>query len=182
MKKSRIPEFYKLSRAERLKIVKDFAGLSDEATAILGNTASLGDLADLMVENVVGTMPLPIGIAMNFLINGKDYLIPMATEESSVIAAASNAAKMARTAGSNAGAGFGFQTSSTEPVMIGQIQLMNVPDPSSTKFTILANKEQILEIANRKKDSVLVNLGGGAKDIEVRVIDVVQGSGFKVQG
>lgn len=169
MKTSRIAGFYKLNPQERLKIVKDFAGLSDEATAILGNTASLGDLADLMVENVVGTMPLPVGIATNFLINGKDYLIPMAIEETSVIAAASNAAKMAR-AGADAGVGFGFQTSSTEPVMIGQIQVMNVPDPTSAKFTILANKERILQIANRK-DSVLVNLGGGAKDLEVRVID-----------
>lgn len=180
MKRSDISGFYKLNPAERLKIVKDFAGLSDEAAAILSNTASLGDLADLMVENVVGTMPLPVGIAMNFLINGKDYLIPMAIEETSVIAAASNAAKMARTGPrTKAGAGTGFQTSSTEPVMIGQIQLMNVPDPSSAKFTILANKDRILEIAN-EQDPVLVNLGGGAKGLEVKVIDTDTAAGSMV--
>lgn len=156
-----------MNSQERLEIVKDFAGLTDEETAVLGITGSLGDLADRMIENVVGTMPLPLGIATNFQINGKDYLIPMAIEEPSVVAAASNAAKMAREKG-------GFQTSSTEPIMIGQIQVTNVPDPFSAKFTILANKQRILEIAN-EKDSVLVNLGGGAKDLEVKVIDTIVG-------
>lgn len=167
MRASKISGFYKLNSQERLEIVKDFAGLTDEETAVLGITGSLGDLADRMIENVVGTMPLPLGIATNFQINGKDYLIPMAIEEPSVVAAASNAAKMAREKG-------GFQTSSTEPIMIGQIQVTNVPDPFSAKFTILANKQRILEIAN-EKDSVLVNLGGGAKDLEVKVIDTIVG-------
>lgn len=165
MKTSNISGFYKRALKERLELVKDFAGLSDAEIAVLGNNCSLGDLADRMIENVVGTMPLPLGIAVNFLINGKDYLIPMAIEEPSVVAAASNAAKMARASG-------GFQTNSTEPVMIGQIQVTNVSDPSSAKFTILAHKQTILDRAN-ENDSVLVSLGGGAKDIEVKVIDAI---------
>jgi len=167
MRTSRISGFYKLNSKQRLELVRDFAGLNDEEITDLGNTGSLGELADRMIENVVGTMPLPLGIAVNFVINGKDYLIPMAIEEPSVVAAASNAAKIAGEKG-------GFQTSSTEPIMIGQIQVTDVPDPSSAKFTILAHKQRILEIAN-EKDPVLVNLGGGAKDVEVRVIDTIAG-------
>jgi len=167
MRTSKISGFYKQDLEKRLEIVRDFAGLNEEEIKVLGNTGSLGEIADRMIENVVGAMPLPIGIAVNFQVNGKDYLIPMAIEEPSVVAAASNAAKMAREKG-------GFQTSSTEPIMVGQIQLTNVSDPSSAKFTILANKHRILELAN-ENDSVLVNLGGGAKDIEVKVIDTIAG-------
>ncbi len=163
MRTSKISGFYKLSSTKRLETVRDFAGLSEEEINVLANTGSLGDIADRMIENVVGAMPLPIGIAVNFMINDKDYLIPMAIEEPSVVAAASNAAKMARESG-------GFQTSSTEPIMVGQIQLTDVYDPFSVKFTILANKERILNLAN-EEDTVLVKLGGGAKDLEVRVVD-----------
>jgi hydroxymethylglutaryl-CoA reductase len=167
MRTSRISGFYKLAPKERLKLVKDFAGLNDDEITVLSNTGSLEGLADRMIENAVGSMPLPLGIGANFVINGTDYLIPMAIEEPSVVAAASNAAKIARERG-------GFQTSSTEPIMIGQIQVTNVSDPSSAKFTILAHKQRILDVAN-EKDSVLVNLGGGAKDLEVRVIDTITG-------
>jgi len=159
MRTSKISGFYKLSVEERLEKLRDFAGSTEEEIKVLGNSGALGEIADRMIENVVGSMPLPLGIAVNFLINGKDYLIPMAIEEPSVVAAASNAAKMAREKG-------GFQTSSTEPIMIGQIQLTAVSDPASAKFTILANKRRILDLAN-EKDPVLVNLGGGAKDLEV---------------
>jgi hydroxymethylglutaryl-CoA reductase len=167
MKTSKLSGFYKRDPKERLAMVKDFAGLTDDEIAVLAITGSLGDLADRMIENVVGTMPLPLGIATNFLINGKDYLIPMAIEEPSVVAAASNAAKMARATG-------GFQTSAMDPIMIGQIQVTDVPDPSSAKFTVLAHKARILELAN-EKDSVLVSLGGGAKDVEVKIINTVAG-------
>ncbi len=168
MRTSKISGFYKLGSTKRLELVRDFAGLSEEEINVLANTGSLGEIADRMIENVVGAMPLPIGIAVNFMINDKDYLIPMAIEEPSVVAAASNAAKMARESG-------GFQTSSTEPIMVGQIQLTDVYDPFSVKFTILANKERILNLAN-EEDPVLVNLGGGAKDLEVRVMDSGAGS------
>ncbi len=169
MRTSKIPGFYKLSPEERLEIVRDFAALSEEELNVLGNTGSLGETANRMIENVVGTMPLPVGIAANFMINGNDYLIPMAIEEPSVVAAASNAAKMAREKG-------GFLTSSTEPIMTGQIQLTGVSDPFAAKFGILETKRRILALAN-EKDPVLVNLGGGAKDIEVRVIDTAEGIG-----
>jgi len=163
MRSSRISGFYKLSFKKRLKVLEGFAGLNKEEIKILSNRGALGEIGERMIENVVGTMPLPLGIATNFLINGKDYLIPMAIDEPSVVAAASNAAKMAREKG-------GFETSSTEPIMIGQIQVTNIPDSLMAKSKILENKKKILEIAN-KKDPLLLKLGGGAKDIEVREIN-----------
>jgi hydroxymethylglutaryl-CoA reductase len=167
-KTSQISGFYKLSPKERLEKVKEFCELTDEEIEALEKTGSLDmEQADRMIENVVGTFELPVGIAVNFVINGKDYLIPMAIEEPSVVAAASNAAKMARPKG-------GFQTSNTGPIMIGQIQLTNVKDPYGAKMTILANKEEILKMAN-EQDPVLVKFGGGAKDLEVRVIETAKG-------
>ncbi|MGC8932585.1 MAG: hydroxymethylglutaryl-CoA reductase, degradative [Candidatus Methanodesulfokora sp.] len=167
-KTSRIPGFYKLPVEERVRIVKEFAGLTEEEAALLLKTGNLDiSIADRMIENVIGTWPLPLGIATNFLINGRDYLIPMAIEEPSVVAAASNAAKMAREGG-------GFFTSSTDPIMISQIQLVKVKDAEDAKNAILAEKQKILEIAN-EKDPVLVKLGGGARDVEVRIIDTMMG-------
>ena len=167
-KTSQISGFYKLDPKERLEIVKNYVGLTDEEVNALSKTGSLDmEQANRMIENVVGTFELPVGIAVNFLINGKDYLIPMAIEEPSVVAAASNAAKMGRPKG-------GFQTSNTGPIMIGQIQLTNVKDPYGAKMTILANKEEILKIAN-EQDPVLVKFGGGARDLELRVVDTMKG-------
>jgi len=169
MKSSRIPGFYKLSIIERLRLVRDFAELTDEDLAMLLNTGSLQlSLADRMIENVIGVFHLPFAVATNFLINERDYLVPMVIEEPSVVAAASNAAKMVRKGG-------GFKASTTPPVMIGQIQLVDVKDPHEAKEAILGEKEHILEIAN-SKDPILVKLGGGAKDIEVRIIDSMKGS------
>ncbi|MDH5450020.1 MAG: hydroxymethylglutaryl-CoA reductase, degradative [Candidatus Bathyarchaeota archaeon] len=167
-RQSEISGFYKLSPKERAKIVKEFAGLTDGEVKLLGSTGSLElDLADRMIENVVGAIPIPLGIAVNFLINGKDYLIPMAIEEPSVVAAASYAAKMARVKG-------GFFTSSTGPIMIGQIQTVDVPSPYWAKMAILAAKEEILQRAN-EQDPMLVSVGGGAKDLEVKVIHASTG-------
>ena len=162
-KTSRIPGFYKLPLEERIRIVKEFANLTDEEVELLKRVGAL-DLrtADIMIENVVGTFPLPLGIAVNFLINGKDYLVPMAIEESSVVAAASHAAKLCR-------AGGGIRSIATESIMIGQIQLTRVADPYGAKMRILEHKDEILRIAN-EQDPILVKLGGGAKDLEVRVI------------
>jgi hydroxymethylglutaryl-CoA reductase len=120
-----------------------------------------------MIENVVGTFPVPLGIAVNFLINKRDYLIPMAIEEPSVVAAASNAARMARDGG-------GFITSSTPPIMIGQIQAVRIRDPYDAKTAILAAGDEILKKAN-EQDPMLVSLGGGAKDINVKVIQTSTG-------
>ncbi len=168
MKTSRISGFYKMSPEERLAVVKEFSGLTDEEAEILRQTGALEmEQVDRMIENVIGTMPVPFGVATNFVINGRDYLIPMAIEEPSVVAAASNAARMARAAG-------GFTTSSTDPIMIGQIQLVNVKDPFGAKMTILRHKERIIEMCN-EKDPILIKLGGGVRDIEVRVIDTKSG-------
>jgi len=165
---SELPGFYKLSPTERLKFVQEFAGLGDEEVELLRKTGALElEQANRMIENVIGTTELPIGIATNFLINGKDYLIPMAIEEPSVVAGASNAAKMARSRG-------GFYTESTSPVMIGQIQLVDVKNPLKAKEKILAEKERILAKAN-EQDPVLVKLGGGAVDLDARIIETFLG-------
>jgi hydroxymethylglutaryl-CoA reductase len=163
-KTSRISGFYKLSLKERIQIVKEFAGLNDEEVEVLlGSTGSLTlDLADRMIENVVGAFPVPLGIAVNFLINGRDYLIPMAIEEPSVVAAASNGAKMAREKG-------GFFTSSTEPIMIGQVQVVDVPRPDEAKMAILSAKEEILNKANEGHRTI------NAKDLNVKVIQASSG-------
>jgi len=167
-KTSQVSGFYKLTPKERINYVKDFADLTDEEVKILQSTGSLElELADRMIENVVGTFPLPLGIAMNFLINRKDYLIPMAIEEPSVVAAATYAAKMARKKG-------GFFTSSTDPVMIGQIQAVDISDPFAAKMKILSAKKEILQKAN-EQDPMLVSVGGGAKNLDVKVIDAKTG-------
>jgi hydroxymethylglutaryl-CoA reductase len=124
--------------------------------------------ADMMIENVVGTTELPLGIATNFLINGKDYLIPMVIEEPSVVAAASYAAKLARPTG-------GFTTSSDEPIMIGQVQLVNVKNPEKAARDIIAKKKEIIDYANQVDPCVLVKFGGGMRDIEARVLTTPAG-------
>ena len=167
-KSSVISGFYKLPPKERLAIIKDFAGLTDEEVGFLENTGSLPmDVADHMVENVIGVIPEPLGIGVNFQINGKDYLIPMATEEPSVIAAASYAAKMVRDGG-------GFHTSSTAPVMIGQIQVVSVAHAGYARTQVLDSKDEILKKAN-EQDPVLNSFGGGAKDLDARVIETSLG-------
>ena len=168
MSTSEISGFYKRSAQDRWKIVQEFGGLSDEEVRTLGGTGALKfDQVDRMIENVIGTMPVPLGVAMNFRVNGRDYLVPMAIEEPSVVAAASNAAKMARAKG-------GFTASTSGPVMIGQIQLVHVPDPHSARLAILHARDEILRRAN-EKDPILVKLGGGAKDVETRVISTGRG-------
>jgi hydroxymethylglutaryl-CoA reductase len=163
-KSSRIPGFYNLSVEERLKKVAEFANLTEEETKLLFKEGNLSfDIANRMIENVVGTMSHPFAVALNFLIDGKDYIVPMVIEETSVVAAASNAAKMMRSKG-------GIFTSATDPIMIGQIQLTNVKDPWSAKLKILEQKQEIIKLAN-DQDPTLVSFGGGAKDLEVRVVD-----------
>jgi hydroxymethylglutaryl-CoA reductase len=163
-KSSEYSGFYKLTPEERLKFVTEFANLSPEDVKILSTPGSLGiHIANGMIENVIGTMELPLGVAVNFLINGKDYVIPMALEEPSVIAAVSNMAKIARKCG-------GFTTSSTDPIMIAQIQLTNVSNPEEAKVKILTEKDALIKLANAQ-DPILVKFGGGARDLEVRVIE-----------
>ncbi len=120
-----------------------------------------------MIENVVGAIPTPIGIGVNFLVNNRDYLIPMATEEPSVVAAASYAAKMVREGG-------GFFTSSTPPVMIGQVQVVRVPEPEAASSAIVRAKDEILKKAN-EQDPLLLSLGGGAMDLDAKIIHTTVG-------
>ncbi|MCA9969430.1 MAG: hydroxymethylglutaryl-CoA reductase, degradative, partial [Anaerolineales bacterium] len=159
-KSSRLPGFYRLSIQERVDTVAEWAGLTDEDKAILLGQGLQNEQADLMIENVLGTYELPLGIAANFLINGRDYLIPMVVEEPSVVAAISHAAKLIRTGG-------GFQTEATDPVMIGQIQVLDVPDMDTAVAALEAAKPELLERANCC-DKIMVRLGGGARGIEVR--------------
>jgi hydroxymethylglutaryl-CoA reductase len=160
---SRIPGFYRLSVEERVALVAQWAGLDDDERAVLG----LGGLdraqADHMVENVVGLHALPLGIAVNFTINGRDTLVPMAIEEPSVVAGASYAARLAREGG-------GFTAHSTPAEMIAQIQVLDTVDPWAARFDLLSHKDNLLARAD-EVDPVIVGLGGGARDLEVDVIE-----------
>lgn len=168
MKTSSYSGFFKLSVEERLNEVAEFANLTETEKKTITFADSLDeDKADHMIENVIGKYALPMGIAMNFMVNGRDVLIPMVVEEPSVVAACSNAAKMARTAG-------GFTASASGNIMIAQIQVLNVTVPFAAKGMILEKKDEIIRICN-EKDPVLVKLGGGVKDVEVRVIDTKVG-------
>ncbi|MCI4364465.1 MAG: hydroxymethylglutaryl-CoA reductase, degradative [Thermoplasmata archaeon] len=165
---SEISGFYRKSIAERRAVAQEWAGLTEqEARAWEFPPGVDPGTFDRMIENVIGVMPLPLGIATNFRINEKDYLIPMAIEEPSVVAAASNAAKVARGGG-------GFFAQSTDPVMIGQVQIMDVHDPSAARLRILHHRDELLAAANAK-DPVLVKFGGGAKDLEVRILPSPRG-------
>lgn len=151
-----------------MNVVRRLTGLSEEEAKTLANTGGLPrDTADRMIENVVGGIAFPMGIAVNFKVNGRDYLVPMALEEPSVVAAASNAAKMARVKG-------GFSITNTGPMMIGQIQVVEVKDPQEAKSKLLKRKEEILKKAN-DQDPMLVSLGGGAKDLNVKVLSTIKG-------
>jgi hydroxymethylglutaryl-CoA reductase len=167
-KTSRIPEFYKKTLEERLNIVAEYAGLTQEEVALLKNFGNLDPkIADSMIENVIGAMSYPFAVAVNFLINGKDYLVPMVIEEASVVAAASNAARVMRRDG-------GIKSMATQPVMIGQIQVLGVKDPWHKRMIILEHKDEIIQKAN-EVDPVLVKFGGGAKDVEARVVEGPRG-------
>jgi len=153
-----------LSIEERLSLVKDFAGLADEEVELVKKVGNLDlETANRMIENVIGTMSYPFAVAANFLIDGKDCLVPMVLEEPSVVAAASNAAKIMRESG-------GILTTCTQPIMIGQIQMTDVKDAWTAKMRILEHEQEILRMAN-EQDPVLVKLGGGAREVNVRVLD-----------
>lgn len=167
MKTSRISGFYKLPASDRLRMVAETAGLSEEEVEAVGISGLSLDQADKMVENVVGLFAIPLGVATNFLIDGREVLIPMATEEPSVIAAASNGARMAL-------AGGGFVTSSTRPVMRALIQVTGVEDPHGARLAILARTEEIAARAN-DKDPMLVRYGGGVVGVEANVVTTRKG-------
>jgi hydroxymethylglutaryl-CoA reductase len=160
---SALSGFFRRTMEERRQEVQRFAGLSEADLAPwLPPPGVEAAVFDRMIENVVGTFALPLGIATNFRVDGRDYLIPMALEEPSVVAAASHAAKIAREAG-------GFHTHVDPPIMIGQVQLLGVPDPQAARLRILQERSNLLAKAN-EKDPLLNKVGGGARDIEVRVL------------
>jgi len=157
-------KFYELSVSERMDEVAQLAGLTPEDSGALTGEKGLSlDQADHMIENVVGVYGLPLGIARNFVVNGWPVLVPMVIEEPSVVAGASFMAKLAQPSG-------GFTATSTPPEMIGQIQLIKVPDMDAGRDRLLAAKDQLLADA-AQADAMLVNLGGGPRDIDVRIVE-----------
>lgn len=165
-KSSRLSGFFKKTIDERINIVKEWGDLSDAEVALLKQTLEPLN-GNYFIENVIGVMQVPLGIAPNFKVNGKDYLIPLAVEEASVVAAAANSAKLTLKHG-------GFQATNTGPIMIAQVQCVGVPDPFAAKMKIFEAKDEILEKAN-SMDPILVKFGGGCQDIEVRVLDTPRG-------
>ena len=160
---SRIPGLKDSSAQERRRIIAERTGLSDLDVEAFDPNCGLGvEQADHMIENVVGVMAIPVGVATNFTVNGRDYLVPMATEEPSVVAAASNAARMARGRG-------GFHTSSTDPVMQAQIQILDCSDPEAARLRVLESRAEIIASANAQ-DPMLVRFGGGARELTVRLV------------
>lgn len=161
---SRLPGFYKLSPSDRLAAVAGASGLAEsELSCLVPRDPDMLAIADRMIENVVGTLSIPVGIAANFTIDGRDYLIPMATEEPSVVAAASNMASVARLRG-------GFHASTDLPIMVSQVQVVGVPDPRGARMRLYEAEAELLALAN-DQDPLLVKLGGGARSIEVRIIE-----------
>ena len=160
---SRIPGFKNATVAERRQIVAERSGVPAAALAVFEPRDGLDvESANHMIENVIGTLAVPVGVATNFTVNGVDRLIPMATEEPSVVAAASNAARMAREHG-------GFHTSNTGPVMAAQVQLVDVTDPEAARLRILESAGEIIAAAN-DLDPMLVKFGGGVRDLQVRIL------------
>ncbi|MCB0283200.1 MAG: hydroxymethylglutaryl-CoA reductase, degradative [Calditrichaeota bacterium] len=161
---SQISGFYKNSIQERLlRLIKnDFLAEEDYLLIKNGNGVLRSEEADKMIENVISVFGLPMGLGLNFLVNGKDYVVPMVVEEPSIIAAVSSVAKLIRNAG-------GFRSESTEPILIGQIQVIDVKNTSRAKQAIIQNKEEIINLANSLHPNMVAR-GGGARDVEVRIL------------
>jgi len=161
---SRLPGFYKKAIPERAQVVAEWASLSDtELKAITGEEGLIPALADKLIENVIGVHALPLGIAANFIVNGREVLIPMAVEEPSIVAGASFMAKLARSTG-------GFRAGSTSPEMIGQVQILDLTDLKAAKTKILAEKERLLKAAGQNSQT-MIERGGGPRDIEVHLFE-----------
>lgn len=163
MSTSRLPGFYNLTLPDRLEKLAQASQLSIEELAAFQNAGLTPQQSESMVENAVGTFNLPLGIGLNFIVNGREVLVPMVIEEPSVIAGASFMAKLAR-------AGGGFTAEASEPIMIGQIQVLDVANLQTTRDAILANKQRLLQAVD-DVDPVLKKLGGGARDLEVHLFE-----------
>jgi hydroxymethylglutaryl-CoA reductase len=169
MTTSRMPGFRDLSIEERRERVTSLAGLDPDALDVLDPERGLRvEQADHMVENVIGVLGIPVGIATNFVVNGRDVLVPMATEEPSVVAAASNLARMTRDHG-------GFRTSSTPPLMQAQVQVLDVVDPEAARHRLLASADELVALAN-EQDPALLEHGGGVREVTVRLVPTRRGT------
>ena len=165
---SRLEGFYKLSVSERREMLAELASLTPEQVEAWSSDGELSEeAADRMIENVVGTYSLPIGVATNFIIDSEHYLVPFVLEEPSVVAAASNMAKRCHGRG-------GFTSNNDDPVMIGQIQIVDCENPSAAMRTIMDNKQNLIGSCN-EVDPILVKFGGGCRDIEARLIETDSG-------
>ncbi|MGA9523005.1 MAG: hydroxymethylglutaryl-CoA reductase, degradative [Myxococcaceae bacterium] len=165
---SRLPGFHKLPVEERLEMLARMYDLTDDELEVLAGQKNLAvQTANTMIENAVGTFHLPLGLGLNMMVNGRDYIVPMAVEEPSVVAAVSFAAKIVREAG-------GFVADADDSLMIGQIQVTHYGDPTVASQEILDHKEEILALANSFHPA-MVRRGGGAKDVEVRVLPAPEG-------
>lgn len=168
---SRIPGFYKLSVEDRLKLLfeKNIISEEDYLAILNGDPIISASQADKMIENVISVFGLPFALGLNFLINGNDYLVPMVVEEPSIVAATSAAAKIVREAG-------GFRTESMEPILIGQIQVVEMDSPARAMHAIIEHKEDIINLANSLHPKMVAR-GGGAKDVEVLLHSLPGGKG-----
>ncbi|HET6587136.1 MAG TPA: hydroxymethylglutaryl-CoA reductase, degradative [Oleiagrimonas sp.] len=160
---SRLPGFYKLSVAERVRLLHARGLLSREDFRALasGRHQLSVEKADKMIENVIGVLGMPVGLGLNFLINDKEYVVPLAVEEPSIVAALSSAAKMVRKSG-------GFKTRSTKPILIGQVQVVDVAHASKAQAALLRRKDEIMNLANSLHPNMVAR-GGGVEDVEVVV-------------
>ena len=158
---SRIPNFFRLPVPERIRALHERGMLTDADLRLLesGEHTLKRHVADKMIENVVGVLGLPLGLGLNFLINGRDYVVPLSVEEPSVVAGLSGAARTARLSG-------GFEATTTDPILIGQVQVVDAPHPDRAVAALIAHKQDILELANSLHPK-MVDRGGGARDIEV---------------
>ena len=171
--RSRIPGFPQLSVAERQQAIAGIADLNDEERAALGTDAPLPlETAARLTENTIGVYALPLGVALNFVVNGRDVLVPMVTEEPSVIAAASNAARLARPSG-------GFHADADPSVMIAQVQLVDVPDPEGACARLEGERDRVLARIDETEPG-MARRGGGARGVEARVLLAPLGQRFVV--
>ena len=163
MPSSRIQGLHKQTRQQRIHVVQAFAGLDQDELAVLADPCGLAlDVAESMIENVVSVYGLPMGIATNFVVNGRDHLIPLVVEEPSIVAGLSYAAKLVRQGG-------GFFCSADAPEMIGQLQILDVADPEAARLRLLGAKETLIAEANRHCASMVAR-GGGARDLSIRIV------------
>ena len=162
MDKSRFPNFYQLPIEDRIEAVFERGLISEEDYNMLKNQQQRLDLqsADKMIENVIGVMGMPVGLGLNFSINNKDYVVPLAVEEPSIVAALSSAAKIARESG-------GYTADATDPILVGQIQVVNIQNIEQARNNLLNRKEEILNLANSLHPRMVAR-GGGALDFKIK--------------